>query len=304
MARNRYADDTIKHQLRLRAQYTKIAREAEQHLRVLQKDLRSEVDRILRSGGSVANLRRSLRVVDDMVADSYDVMKTLVADRMGEIYQSEFDWSAQRFGVKRSVGITKRQLESIVLNDPFDGKILSEWISEQSLQTQNRIKRAIRSGVSLGVARNDIAAQLINNDLFKGSESNARILVRTAGAHFSAQADIKAFEETGFEKYQLSAVLDTRTTTICASLDGKVFSVKDPKRLVPPFHPGCRTTMIPYDDEDEPIKENYEQWLTKQSVEDQKEVLGETRYKLWMSGESLDSFVDEKTLTQKPISDL
>lgn len=306
MARNRHADKTIKNQLRMRRHYTKVAKDAEKHLKSLRLGLQAEIGAILSGskGGSVVEMRRAMRVVDEMVADNYKVLDALVVDRMSDVYQKELDFSVKSLGVKKAVGISEKQIRSLVMTDPFDGKILKEWIAEQSLQTQNKIKRAIRTGIATGVARKDIAAQLINDDLFSGSIANAKTLVRTAGVHFTAQADIKAFEDTGFKKYQLSAVLDTRTTTLCASLDGEVFDVSDPERLIPPFHPGCRTIMIPFEGDDEPIKENYEQWLTKQSPEDQVEALGETRHKLWMSGEPLGSFVDSKSLTIKRVSDI
>ena len=60
------------------------------------------------------------------------------------------------------------------------------------------------------------------------------------------------YERMGVEKYQLVATLDLRTTEICISLDGKVFFVKDYERGVtaPPFHINCRTTTVPYYDDD------------------------------------------------------
>ncbi|NMY14289.1 minor capsid protein [Pseudomonas sp. WS 5019] len=64
--------------------------------------------------------------------------------------------------------------------------------------------------------------------------------------------------------YQLSAVLDTRTTAICQGLDGKVFAYSDAKAPRPPMHHGCRTVMILVFEGEVPIKEVYEQWLARQ----------------------------------------
>lgn len=57
---------------------------------------------------------------------------------------------------------------------------------------------------------------------------NAEVLVRNAAAHVPAQADLIGFEEAGVYEYQLSAVLDTRTSKLCATIDQKVFNVSDP----------------------------------------------------------------------------
>ena len=75
-------------------------------------------------------------------------------------------------------------------------------------------------------------------------------LIHTEHAYFMESASEKAYEELGIEKYQILATLDNRTSPICQKLDGEVFNVKDAVVGVnmPPFHwhPRCRTTTIPY----------------------------------------------------------
>ena len=46
---------------------------------------------------------------------------------------------------------------------------------------------------------------------------------------------------------EYSAILDDRTTEVCASLDGRVFNVNDPDltRLTPPNHFNCRSLLVP-----------------------------------------------------------
>ena len=50
------------------------------------------------------------------------------------------------------------------------------------------------------------------------------------------------------DKYQILATLDTHTSSICRHLDKKIIDRKDFKPGVtsPPFHPHCRSTMIPF----------------------------------------------------------
>jgi len=92
--------------------------------------------------------------------------------------------------------------------------------------------------------------------------------------------------------YQLSAVLDTRTTEICQGLDGRTFAYSDAKAPRPPLNPGCRTVMIPGFDWEPAIKENFEQWLARQDESTQIEVLGMTRFQEWRAGKSLGAFVE------------
>ena len=64
----------------------------------------------------------------------------------------------------------------------------------------------------------------------------------------------KAYVECDVDKYEILATLDKRTSKICQDLDGEVFNVKDAVVGVnmPPFHwhPYCRTTTIPYIEDD------------------------------------------------------
>ena len=55
----------------------------------------------------------------------------------------------------------------------------------------------------------------------------------------------------GVEQYEIVATLDSHTSDICRSLDGKHFPMKDyqPGVTAPPFHVYCRSTTVPYFDE-------------------------------------------------------
>ena len=54
------------------------------------------------------------------------------------------------------------------------------------------------------------------------------------------------------EKYEILATLDGRTSEICRDMDGKVFGIKDYEvgTTAPPFHPNCRSTTVPYFDDE------------------------------------------------------
>gem|GEM_PF-4788102 len=84
------------------------------------------------------------------------------------------------------------------------------------------------------------------------SKSNARRLLFTENAYISNKAMADAYVHGTFEKYELLATLDLKTSTICQHMDGKKFFLKDRKEGInfPPFHPNCRTIAMPcYDDD-------------------------------------------------------
>jgi SPP1 gp7 family putative phage head morphogenesis protein len=86
------------------------------------------------------------------------------------------------------------------------------------------------------------------------SYHNAQRLIRTELNYISNKGSMKAYEESEVvQKYQYLATLDNRTSDICRELDGKIFDLKEAKVGVnlPPLHPHCRSTTIPYFEDNE-----------------------------------------------------
>ena len=54
------------------------------------------------------------------------------------------------------------------------------------------------------------------------------------------------------ERYELLAKVDSDTSDVCQEMDWKVFDMKDYEvgTTAPPFHPNCRSTTIPYFDDE------------------------------------------------------
>ncbi|ULW86590.1 minor capsid protein [Staphylococcus aureus] len=57
---------------------------------------------------------------------------------------------------------------------------------------------------------------------------------------------LKELGEDG--EYKYVAKIDSETSKLCHSLNGKIFKVKDmiPGVNAPPMHPWCRSTAVPY----------------------------------------------------------
>lgn len=303
------ADKTIKHQIAMRGQFTRIAKQAALHLQALKIQVKAELDEAMtaRNWTAVARLRRTFVTIDKLIADEYELMSETLRRELGDlfVYESEFTSKLLGFDFSNSL-VTEKLVESIVSQDPFDGKILGEWLDEQKLATQIKVKQTIRLGVLNGLSTGKIVDALYvePGNPFLGAKRNAEVMVRTASAHVTSQASLKTFERVGFGSYQLSAVLDSRTTPVCRALDGKVYKLTDKGRKVPPFHPGCRTVMIAVSDDEPAFQDGYEDWLSKQSAAEQEAILGPARYRLWKSGQPLESFVDLDTHHVIPLDQL
>lgn len=304
------AKKVIGRQIQLRGQYTRIARGAVAQLYQLRALVADELRADVKPGGimSAYRLKAKLKTIDRAIDDQYSAMERDLVDELSQLYKSQADWSGEAFEVDIGGAQTSDDfIRSFVESDPFDGKLLKEWIGEQSLATTNAVKLAVRLGVVNGLPVSKIVDAVTSDPVnpFNASRRNIEIMVRTAAAHVTSNADMLGFEQAGVEEYQLSAVLDTRTTLTCASLNGKKFKVSDPKRKVPPFHPGCRTTMIAmFDPDDKPVPDTFDGFLKALDEEDQVKILGPTRFRMWKRGMPLDGFVDQDSYHVIPLTEM
>ena len=83
---------------------------------------------------------------------------------------------------------------------------------------------------------------------FNTSKFNASRLIRTEANFFYSKIKLDNWRKRGVKQYQLIAVIDSRTSKICRSINGKVFNVRDAifGKNMPPLHPFCRTVPVIY----------------------------------------------------------
>ncbi|MEW9093954.1 MAG: minor capsid protein [Clostridiaceae bacterium] len=181
-----------------------------------------------------------------------------------------------------------------VITEPWHGGNYSSriWNNKELLvkELQSSLTQAFIRGDSI-----DKTSRVIANKMGVAI-GRARTLVNTESANIISKATFNGYSASGVvKKYEILATLDLHTSKICRSLDGKVFDLKD--KLIgitaPPFHPNCRTTIMPYFDDaiDEeriardpvtgkakyvPGNMNYEQWY-KENVANNPKALAEEK---------------------------
>ncbi len=176
----------------------------------------------------------------------------IVGQTLADVYRSGYYHTA--FELQRGfalgwdiAGIDQRQLEK-VLAKPWavDGKNFSEriWGNKDKLiaEVHNELTRNIMLGQDPQKAIDAIAKKL------NTSRVNAGRLVMTEEAYFSSLAQRDCFRELGVEQFEIVATLDSHTSEICQELDGEVKPMSDfePGVTAPPFHVNCRSTTVPY----------------------------------------------------------
>ena len=179
-----------------------------------------------------------------------------VTGAMGDLFESGYYHTAYElqkgFHIGWDIaGLDQSQIEK-VLAKPWavDGKNFSEriWGNKQKLisEVHGELTQNIMLGADPQKAIDSLAKKM------KTSRYNAGRLIMTEEAYFSSAAQKDCFEELGVEQFEIVATLDSHTSDICRSLDGKHFPMKDyqPGVTAPPFHVLCRSTTVPYFDED------------------------------------------------------
>lgn len=173
-----------------------------------------------------------------------------------EVYQEQYYQTIFEVQKGFEVGFSFQTLDDVALS-----AILSKPWTADDMTFSRKIWRdrgalidTLQKELSQSVALGEGPQRLISvvQKKLNTSRSNAARLVQTEQSFFSAVAAKNAYKELDVEMYEIIATLDSRTSEICQSMDGKVFKLSDyePGNTANPFHPRCRTTTAPYFDDD------------------------------------------------------
>ena len=178
-----------------------------------------------------------------------------------------------------------------------NGEVLEKAFRGIAVDQAEQFSQVVRNGLLTGETTPSIAKRLIGNLQFGEEAKTVRQLV-AAGGQATAVADnqVMALVRTSInqvansasqqvyeanqditKKYRYVATLDSRTSSICAALDGREFEYG--KGPMPPQHFNCRSTTVPIIDPDilppsttakrasadgpVPINTSYGQWLAE-----------------------------------------
>jgi SPP1 gp7 family putative phage head morphogenesis protein len=208
-------------------------------------------------------------------------------------------------GAPQTFSLTAAKGATITLPN---GEVVSKAFRGIAVDQAERFSQVVRQGLLTGETTPDIAKRLIGSLQFGEEGKTVRQLV-AAGGQATAVADNQVItlvrtsvnqvansasqqvyeaNQDITKKYRYVATLDTRTSAICAALDGREFEYG--KGPMPPQHFNCRSTTVPIIDPDilppsttatraskdgqVPINQSYGQWLHNQPRSVQAEAIG------------------------------
>lgn len=148
---------------------------------------------------------------------------------------------------KISVGYqrySKRALE-VAVNKPWKGSNFSKrvWGNHTRLMP-DRLTKTMSAAIVNGWGINRTVDEMMQH-VDKTLRHRMTTLVQTESAHLAEVASQRAMKETGVERWEWLATLETHTCEVCASYDGKEFDIDDANAPTCPSHPNCRCTTIP-----------------------------------------------------------
>lgn len=129
-----------------------------------------------------------------------------------------------------------------------------EDFSSRIWTNKDKLVRNLHTELTQNIIRGESPQKAVDSlsKTMEVSRSQAGRLIMTESAAISSAAQKDCLKELGVEKYEILATLDGQTSEICRDMDGKVFDMKDYKVGItaPPFHPNCRSTTVPYFDDE------------------------------------------------------
>ena len=198
--------------------------------------------------------------VDYELIQAGEKIKGKVTDTLTDVYENTYTSFVEDLNFKK--GVISSSTIKMALEQEWSGANYSSRIWSNIDNLAKAIKNEVIVGLNKGINYRTMSQNIAKK--FDTSYKNAERLVRTETAHIQNQATLMGYRDSGVVKYEFLAVLDSRTSHTCASLNGEVFKTENAMEgeNYPPMHPRCRSTTVPYEYSDvfsdEPEKEDFE----------------------------------------------
>lgn len=163
----------------------------------------------------------------------------------------------------KTIRVNAKMVHSIV-NASFHNATFSDRIWANQAVMKADLSKLLQSGLIQGKGARELAKDLrkyyIGADRLKNGKKGAKYvterLMRTELARVQTDAQVKSYEEMGFDMFTFHA--NYGCCEKCEPLDEKHFKLSKLQigKNAPPIHPLCRCAISPYEDDDE-----YEAWL-------------------------------------------
>ena len=179
-----------------------------------------------------------------------------VTDYLNQSYADRFYRTA--FEIQKGIGVGSNLSE--LDTRKIDKILTTPWATDEKnfstriWNNKDKLVNELHRELTQSLIRGDDPKKAINNLArnLNTSKINAGRLVMTETAAISSAAQNDCFKELDVEEFEIVATLDNHTSEICQHMDGQRFPLSQYEVGVtaPPFHVCCRSTTVPYFDDE------------------------------------------------------
>lgn len=192
-------------------------------------------------------LKESVYINTKLIADKeYRMSTSNYVDNINKAYYHNI------FDIQKGIGLgfTFSEMPTDVikeiLKNNWSGKNYSSRIWRNTDVLAEKLEEVITSGLMSGKSSRRMAKEL--EELTEYGKFACERLIRTETTYVTNMAELEGYKECEIDKLVFVATLDSRTSKICRSMDGKVIRVDKAisGKNIPPMHPFCRSTTVAY----------------------------------------------------------
>ncbi|MCG9803139.1 phage head morphogenesis protein [Staphylococcus aureus] len=215
---------------------------------VERKDFSEEANQSLKQYNLTMKISREKLLkqqLDLIVKDTSLNLQNKIEDKLSDAVNREVKRQAHILG--EHVQIDDTEVKAVV-NSNFKGAKWSTRLWNDMELIQKEVERVTSHVVIRGRHPNEFVSEFKKQT--NSTSYNASRLLVTESARVQTESQkiayLKDLGEDG--EYKYVAKIDSKTSKLCHSLNGKIFKVKDmiPGVNAPPMHPWCRSTTVPH----------------------------------------------------------
>lgn len=282
--------------------------------------VREQLKTLLDADDELARMSRRetaelMRRVQSVLSERFGALEQGLADRLEELAAilAQGEYTALQTASGADVRPAGQQAAALLKAHPLSVQglssepLLQPFIRKFSENQQARISAAIVQGVAQGLTNQEIRQSIIGtkkagyaDGVIGATMRSADAVVRTGAQHVSSVVRQATAQRNAdiVQGVKMVATLDSRTSAICRSIDGKVFPIDKGPR--PPLHINCRTSFVlvlkpeyrgrqtagqrASQDGQVSDKLDYFEWLAGKPAAFQDQVLGKGRAELFRNG--------------------
>lgn len=251
-----------RHQVHLERLKTSEAKKFDEFLLKMDKDLRELLTREDITDFTRARLEQQLAQIGAMMngtlAEYKQVWRAGVSD--AALYEAEFELKSLEQvidGVRFDMPADSQILASVYsaplgdIGGAAGGSLLDSYFDGMAASQVKKVQGAIRLGYAEGQTTSQIIQRIrgtkaagYSDGVWGTTRRDVETVVRTALQHASSQSRQETWNKNSsvLGGVEWVSVLDSRTSTICRTLDGQEFPIDKGPR--PPAHPNCRSTTV------------------------------------------------------------